>query len=551
MPARAMRAAALGGLAAAAVVCGMPLPAGAAPAVAAPAVAAGGVPRNALLAWVDWNGTVWAARLAGGAPRRLADNVDLDPTGSVPRLLLSRDASRLVLVAGREVLYGTGTGARPLRRVLDRRVDAAALSPDGLTFFFAESSNLGRDGIVRALDLGTGALRVVADPPWPVTDLAPSSDGSRLAYASGTVLRGYGYGPGGTAHVVDLVTGRDSRVGPPDADVQTVAWGAGDELLITTARGDDDYYTDPLSGPPYPAYPNAGAAPDESDGVVAFVGGGADEEPHVTAASAVDGRPLFPGRYDSVVVDAGPEGAYALTADEQARRARVSFAPADGSRPVDLLVPTGVRDFAVAYGPIPAPLRLRGHVEDVELSNAYDRVGASPSPHPAGEPVLLEARAQVTQPGTLPPAVLYRWQSGRWARLASVPVTAGRARFRVAAAGYTTFRVVVGRVSDELTLPVAYQVRLSDSEEERARRVLRGTLHGASGGTVRLERQVSPEVERRGRRPLAARWEPVATAPVRAGRFVFRVPPAEPAYYRVVRDADARHEAGDSGGVQL
>ncbi|NHC14943.1 hypothetical protein [Motilibacter deserti] len=516
------------------------------PEQASAGVARVGPPADAFATWVDAAGTVWAQRLDGsGAPRRLLDNA-----GPGTRALVSRDASRIVLLRAAEVLAAPAAGG-PVRRVLDRSVDAAVLSPDGSTLYIAENADLGRDGVIRALDLRTGAIRAVVDPSWPVTDLDISSDGARLAYSSGVSLYAVGGLFRGQARVVDLATGADTRVGPPEADVVSVTFGPGDGVWLTAMRGDDDYYTQPFSSPPYAPYPNAGAAPEAAGELVAFGGGDgmAVEEAHFVAAAAADGRRAVPGDVDSVVVGGGSEGVYAQVAGEDDLDADLMLAPADGSAPVPLSVDTSYAAMTVNHGPLPAPLGLRASVDALYPASEEPLAGDTARVHDAGSTLSVYFKAPLRGIG-FANVVLSRWQDGRWRRVGTLPVLDGQVRIRTRVTGYTTLRLQAGKERADLTLAVRNVVTLTDPVAGD-RPLLRGTVVGARGGRVQVQRLVRPEQARPGRRPVPAVWRTVATAPVRNGRFALRVDAAGQAYYRVVRPADTTHDAGFSESVVL
>jgi WD40 repeat protein len=186
------------------------------------------------------DGTLRMWRTADGA--RLPDASD--PRRTAALAVSASDGSRIVL-AMRDRSGGGGAVAAlsppdPRVALLTRtRADALAVSSDGSTVAYASGPNI---WIVR----GSGGTPVATTAPWPVSFLALSADGRRLAAAgaSGVTVfssqTGHPIGhpfPGTGAHVTSLALSADgTRVAAGYDDVRARVWAVDTGDLLLTAK---------------------------------------------------------------------------------------------------------------------------------------------------------------------------------------------------------------------------------------------------------------------------------------------------------------------------
>ncbi|RZS87468.1 hypothetical protein EV189_2899 [Motilibacter rhizosphaerae] len=453
---------------------------------AAPPASAGG-PAGAYAVVAD-GGTVWAVPLQG-APRRLLDNA-----GAGAEVALSADGALLAVFGPAGVLVAdTRTGEA--REVLAHRAYPGAFSPDDRTLYVGELDASQRDGDVRALDLATGTSTVVADPPLPVRHVALASDGRTLGYTTAAVTTGAW--ANGEAHVVDLATGADSRVGLPGDFYVGIALAPAGPLLTRLEPADTGR----------------------------------------TRVSVVDaaGRSLVRG--DALLLSpvSTPAGTYAV------RVVPPRSGDPDPSAELDLVAPGGARartvvahlpgsgsSLGVATGPPPHALRLRSRVVAASLELAGDPV--------AGAPLDVAVDARTDGPGSASATLDVRpVGSSRWRAYATVPVRDGAADVPLVLERSADVRLRAGaRVVSAVTrVPVAWAVSAT-GRREGGTLVLAGRVRGASGGRVLVLRLVD------------GRWQPLRSAAVTGGRFSLRLRLPAAALVVVVRPADAAHAAGAS-----
>jgi dipeptidyl aminopeptidase/acylaminoacyl peptidase len=271
--------------------------------------------------------TIWAARLSGGAPIKVAE-------GDAPAI---SSRGELAFVKDKQVWTAPLTGkGKPKRLFFDRGEDKMLTwSPDGSKLAFMSDRD-GDHSFIGVYDLKSRKLSYLS----PSTDFdaypAWSPDGTRIAFAR---LRGRGGAPKPllkqtpepfSIWVADVASGRASRVWqspdtllgsfPETAGEVNLHWGAGDRLVFVADL---------------------------------------DNWPHLYSIPATGGQPLLltPGDYmvehvamsrdrKSVIFDANT----GTTADDHDRR-HVFRVPVDSASPVALTSGTGLEWSPVAASP--------------------------------------------------------------------------------------------------------------------------------------------------------------------------------------------------------
>ncbi|NHC46964.1 TolB family protein [Motilibacter aurantiacus] len=444
-------------------------------------------PTGAYVAYVDEDGTVWAQSLRSGTPRRI-----LDGAGAGARVEISPDGTTLAVLAPAGVLIAPTSGGKA-RQVLNSRVDGAAFSPDARTLYYSINNGVGKDGVLRALDVATKATRVVVDPVGPVVDVALSSDGTRLLYTTSDLVRS-SLGRIGEAHAVDLATRTDTRVGRAGDDIVDVAFGPGDVPIVSVLTGQEAQ--------------DVGAA-----------------------VTTLEGAKVFPAEELSFGAVGTPDGVYAIsTTNEEEEPLHVSFAPATGGTPGRVVTDLGLSApaFAVGKGALPRPLTLSTEVSGVEVVLPEERAVA-------GVPTGVGVGAYAAGPGPLTLA-LQRRVGNAWRTIGTqrAPRTQNFVVFPVSAGAHVQLRALAnGVVSEPTTLRVASRVTVAQRRSS-AGVVLRGAVVGARGGRVTVQYYRD------------SAWRTIATAGVRSGRYEVTLRVGRGAELRVVRAADRTHDRGVS-----
>jgi hypothetical protein len=205
----------------------------------------------------SYQGAIWVLPAAGGAMTRLTagDGLDIEPAWSP-------DAQRIAFINTRNLSAGT-------LRIVNAEDGALLRSPDGVQAsgklaFHPDGRRLlgsfaapGRGGgeALGWLDLATGKLAAVTDPPRPVRRAALSVDGRWVAFATHRDVpgqQGGNDGPQADLWKVRADGGKPEKVVALPARIHDLCWSAdGHSLIVTTDLGGAHYdlWQVPLADP--------------------------------------------------------------------------------------------------------------------------------------------------------------------------------------------------------------------------------------------------------------------------------------------------------------